>query len=97
MPDNHFLTPEEYKQREQDNTLTICAKCSHFLRLGNIWYQMFCKAPQVQRPLGIDPVSGEKSYITRNSLGLVVFTDKSEPHARDINTHGQCPHYQAKA
>lgn len=97
MPDTNFLTLEEYQRHEKAGTLTLCVACTHFLQKGKNMLDMFCRSSAVQLPPGVNPVTGEKCFITKNSLGMVIFTTVGEPYARDINTHGQCPFYKVKA
>ena len=66
---------------------TICVKCKHHMKQrtddGLGWFVDRCKHSAVNDCLGIDLVTGLP--VTRPYA-----------HCRDINTHGECPHYEAK-
>lgn len=74
--------------------MTICKDCKHFLKLGNIWYDMFCKASP--REDATDPVTGEAGYAATNSVGGRYITDKPFNYASDINKDGNCSLFKKK-
>lgn len=81
--------------------MTICAKCRHHHQREDgprteVWYNQFCRHPELERVLGIDPVLGKKRYFTRNDLGRVYPTEDRHPYCRDINTDGDCSFYEPK-
>lgn len=45
--------------------------------------------PNVERQLGVDPVTGKQCYTLTNDLGKIVTTDDKNPYCRDIND-GYC-------
>ncbi len=60
---------------------TICVTCKHRRRL--LWWP-FCHAPAFGPKESISPVTGK----------VIKYHDP--PRCSDINTHGECPHYEAK-
>ena len=87
---------ERWKARGMNTPSTICANCRWFKREGPIWYDQYCGCPDVKRPAGIDPVSGATGYKGTNDLGGAYYADRPEPHARQINIDGNCPHFIRK-
>ena len=84
----------------QEHEITICARCKHHYNKEdgprtNVWYNWWCRHPNHERQLGVDPVTGEKCYFQKNSLGMIVTTDDKYPNCRDIN-HGYCEGYEAR-
>ncbi len=81
---------------EQD--VTICAKCKHHHHnkqdgpRTKVWYNWFCRHPAVKRQVGIDAVTGDECYHTKNALGDIVTTDEPFPNCREIND-GYCGLY----
>lgn len=74
---------------------TICMKCRHLVRFGerNVWYNLRCRT--IERAQGINPVTGERGYITGREGGIVM----TEPHDRyeacdRINRDGDCERYE---
>lgn len=77
---------------------TICVNCKHLKSISDgprtgIWYNMYCSA--VRRMSAIDPVSGNRCFLGKNSFGEDYFTDEEYPHCRDINK-GNCPYFEEK-
>jgi len=70
----------------------ICVNCKHHIGAG-IWYNHYCLAPELERPVGQDPVTGDESHYTTNDLGRVYFGAEHHPNCRDVNTEGKCPSY----
>ena len=80
----------------KEQQVTICANCRHSWNKvtgSSVWYNWLCCHPSVERILGIDPVTGERGYNTKNDLGASHFTDEKRPYCRDINT-GYCELYE---
>lgn len=71
---------------------TICVKCTHHKcttkdkAQRGIWFNNECRHPALRSDRVIDCVSGEKVWVNSQQY----------PNYRDINTHGECPHYEAK-
>ena len=77
--------------------MNICRDCEHFIQRGDIWYDMFCGCPNVEKKTGVDPVTGKTIYISKNDLGRSVGDSQKRPYARDINDDGRrCRHYQRR-
>lgn len=79
-------------------TPTICAKCKHIVkkedrRPGTYWYNYSCGHPELEHPKGIDYVTGEPCYWTKNDLGQTYCTASPRPFCRDIND-GECRYYE---
>jgi hypothetical protein len=79
--------------------MITCIKCIHFYNKSDgtnlIWYNLYCKAPVIQRPKAKDPVTGQTGYKTKNSLGDEYYDDTPSPFCRDIN-QGNCPYFEEK-
>lgn len=78
---------------------TICADCTHcsqYRGSGATWYNWFCLHPDLERPLVLDPVTGEQVYSATNDLGRVYPTNEKHPHCRDVNT-GSCVHFRPRS
>lgn len=78
---------------------TICINCiNHYekpdSRNIDVWYNHFCRSPEVARTEEQDPVSGKIGFADKNDLGGIYITDEQFPYCRDIN-HGNCQHYQS--
>lgn len=84
-----------------EHDITICARCKHHVNKKDgprtkQWYNWQCHHPSVERQLGIDPVTGDTCYTTKNSLGEVVTTDEQFPHCKSINK-GYCELYEKES
>ena len=74
--------------------MNICRDCEHFFQRGDVWYDMFCGCPKVEKKESVDPVTGITVYVSKNDLGRSAGDSQKRPYARDINTDGACQYYQ---
>ncbi len=74
---------------------SICAKCTHCVSKGEIWYDWFCHV--VERERAQDPVMGDKCFSNKNSLGGKYYTDVRFPNCREINPDGNCELFTKKS
>lgn len=72
---------------------TICVKCKHYSNRGDSIWDHYCTA--VSRMQAIDPVTGEKKFLSRNDFGNDTLTDEQYPNCRSIND-GNCPLFEWK-
>ena len=74
---------------------TICAQCMNIKRRGRgeIWYDLYCTERKVQKEIGVDPVTGETGYKSKNDLGGEYISEYPEPYCRDVNK-GNCPYFK---
>lgn len=93
-------TPKPVKTEFQNCGPTICVNWIFHRNTepgsssANIWYNHLCHA--VAREPGIDFVTGERGFKTRNDLGQLYVSDQEFEYCRDINTQGNCEYYKAK-
>lgn len=78
--------------------MTICVRCKHHsydkkISKDSRWSHL-CKYPGVQREEGIDPVTGEKCFFSKNDLGTMVTTSNKSPFCSSINTCGECEFFE---
>lgn len=84
------LLQDEYiddvlKRKEEKKQKTVCMNCRFLFAPRNhlglkMWYDMRCHSAEVIDDGQFDPITGKTTY----------------PNPRDINTNGNCPHYQEK-
>ena len=76
--------------------MTICVNCKFFHCQGDdLWYNHRCGNLKFARKIGINPVTGEESFIDVNSLGQTYLSDQQIPNPREINK-GNCDGFVAK-
>lgn len=81
-----------------ERTLTICAECKHVCTgcSRGTWCSSGwrCHHPDNERPLTIDPVTGDGAYLEVDQFDDERYTNDRYPRSREINTHAACEHYE---
>lgn len=75
--------------------MNICKNCTHLIGIGPVWHSLYCGHPEEERVLTVDPVMGDQCYSATNDLGTTYYTEEKHPHARTVNTDGECGRYEA--
>lgn len=82
-----------------DTEFSVCIECRHHKGPGRegIWYDHYCGHPDVENSTMRDPVTGVVGFGGRNDLGRTFVCDQRHPHARDINSDGDCKRWECNA
>jgi hypothetical protein len=76
------------------NRFTICKECKYLINEGDGWYNNFCGAVRNEKVK--DPFDGSPKWGLVNDLGRLIITNHKHPYVREINTCGQCKHFEEK-